>query len=329
MNYESEFQAVLVDALMASYGIDDEVALHTYYQLRYQIWKLGKEKLNYISDIRLQAQFLVEELNLPMEEGRMKYKGKWILAGFSLENSLQNILETWNFEYSIKPVMNDKGISFAMKDYIEAEWKVIKRKASNKAKPYKKTGSYIHHLQFYALKTLNEVFNATPTSPPIIPHIDYPFKHHPFKRTMEESTEMQVISEQLRRTDTLTIQERDVEDYLIFHLDKIEDGLKYVSHQTVIPEGRIDLVARDKDNTYVIIELKVTEDKELVWQCIYYPDALKKEWSLKKVRMIALAPSFSPSLLSTLKQIPNVEIMTFTPYVERSILKDMKIERLI
>lgn len=328
MNYESEFQSVLIESLKRLYGIKDEAILYAYYQLRYRIWRWIQPKEQYINEIRKQIDFLLKELNLPNDKGRFQYKGEWILAGFSLENSMQNIMENWNFENSIKTVTNDKGLSLSMDDYIESEWKKLKRKATNKSKPFKTTPTYSFYQQKHGLDILNHVFQATPSTPSEMPHIYYPESHNHFVRTMEEEASVYIHSEELVRMDTKTIEEKTVEEYLRYRLEKVEEGLRYIDHQFSIPDGRIDILAKDRHETYVILELKVVDDKELVWQCMYYPDALKKKLNLSHVRMITLSPSYSPSLLSPLTQLSHVEVMVFTPYVESGIIKDMTFERI-
>jgi hypothetical protein len=328
MNYESEFQSVLVESLKRLYGITEESILYAYFQLRYRIWKCNQPDDAYIAETRKQIKFLQRELNLSTEEGRIQYKKEWILMGFSLENSLQNIIESWNFEHSLKTVVNDKGVSLPMEEYVESEWKKIKRRASNKAKPFKSTPTYPHYLQKHALDTINRVFQVTPLTPSKIPHIYYPVTHNVFVRSMEEEVDVYIHSEEMSRTDTKTIEEKDVEQFLRHRLEKVEEGLKYVSHQYYIPDARIDIVAKDKNNTYVILELKVVDDKELIWQSMYYPSALQKKLKVSKVRMITLSPSYSPSLLLPLKQLSHVEIMTFTPYVECGVIKDIVIKRI-
>lgn len=330
MNYESEFQYVLVKALHRLYDIKEESILYAYFQLRYRIWNWNQPQNSYLNDTRKQIEFLLKELNLPNEEGRIRYKEEWILMGFSLENSLQNIIDNWNFEHSLKTVTNEKGISLSMEEYLDTEMKKIRRKATNKAKPFKSTTTYHHYLRKYALDVLNHVFQATALIPSNIPHVYYPDTHNSFVRTMEEQANMYIHSEELSRTDTKTIEEKDVEEYLRYRLEKVEEGLRYIDHQYSIPDARIDILARDKENTYVILELKVADDKSLVWQSMYYPEALKEKLSLKNqpIRMITLSPSYSPSLLSTLKQLSHVEIMTFTPYVERGVITNMVIQKI-
>jgi len=311
---------------MEQYGCMNEGSLYPYFLLRYRIWKMAKEKDLYLEDMMYQVEFIMSELNIPLKEGRFKYKGIEMLAGFSLENSIQNIMETWNFEQSIQTVTTDKGIVFRKEEYVEKEWKKIKRKAINRAKSFKNSSAYTYYLQYHALMELNRVFHTTPSTPTFIEGVDYPDDHHHLKRIMEEEVIPHIHYSEMVRTDTKTITERDLEKYLINHLGKIEHGLRYIGHQQTIPEGRIDLLAIDRNKTYVIIELKVSDDKELIWQAIYYPEMIKRKYNVYNVRMITLAPSYPSSILIPLKQLPHVEIKTYTPLVKLGTIEDVVIK---
>lgn len=50
--------------------------------------------------------------------------------------------------------------------------------------------------------------------------------------------------------------EADLEAYLADHLDSLEKGLKLHERQYVTPAGRIDLLGKDREGNFVIIEVK-------------------------------------------------------------------------
>lgn len=327
MNYESEFQGAMIEALKKRYDIEDETVLFHYFALRFFIYKNGNLEQERHRKIREMVQFLWEELNLPQGDV-FQYKGVWMRKGISLENSVENIMESWNFENSIRIVTDDRGNKVSMDQYLKTQQEKIRKYAMNKAKAYKQSPSYPWYWKYFALQWLNEVYNVTPISPIIIEGIAYPESHLHWKRTMEEVVEACVHASEYKRNDVKSITEQDVEDFLYPRLYLIEDGLRAVARQMAIPDGRIDILAKDKNETHVVIELKVQEDKELVWQSMYYPMQIKKRFRVSKVRMITLAPSYSRSLLTVLNQLEYVETMVFTPVVRLGKIEDICIRKL-
>ncbi len=65
--------------------------------------------------------------------------------------------------------------------------------------------------------------------------------------------------------------EKDVESLYVKHLSRIERGLNLVKHnnqggrQFSTPIGRIDLLCRDRDGNYVVIEIKANEANDSVF----------------------------------------------------------------
>lgn len=101
--------------------------------------------------------------------------------------------------------------------------------------------------------------------------------------------------------------ELKLEKQLVNQLELIEKGMKFIDRQVEIKDGRIDILARDKNNVLCIIELKVVpNDEKLIFQCVYYPTQFNED-----VRMIAIAPDYDYKIKTSLKSI-NVEIKTYT-----------------
>jgi hypothetical protein len=314
MNYESEFQGIMIDSLKRQYGILDETVLYHYFALRFFINHEGKN-INKNRMAREMMLFLCLELNLPGEKSFL-YKDIEIKKEVAVENSLLNIVESWIFENSIRYVQDGKGNKFSMELYLEEEAKKIMRQASNKAKLYKNTNHYEWHWKYHALNILNTVYNVKPLHPTAIDDIKYPDSDDVWLRTMEEVSEAFVHASGYLRNDVKTVTEQELENYLYTKLQLIEDGMIYIDRQVHIVDGRIDILAKDKSGTYCIIELKVADDKEIVWQCMYYPMQLKKKYGVTHVRMITIAPSYAASILMPLQSLGYVEILKFTPKVK-------------
>lgn len=103
------------------------------------------------------------------------------------------------------------------------------------------------------------------------------------------------------------IKESDLEKYLIVNINKIEKGMIFLDNQVIIDSGRIDILARDKNNILCIIELKIEENcKDLIWQCVYYPTQFEE-----KVRMITICPDYSMRIHKALKSLNYVEIKKY------------------
>lgn len=322
MNYESEIQELFIEMLKKQYGIDDDTVLYHYLRLRCCVFECGR-KVAKENELRTLMMFVLSELNLPM--GDFQYKGEWIKVGYGTENSLRNVIESWMFENSIRYVNDGMGNRLSVDQYIEKERSKLCRFATNKAKPYKQSKDYEWHWKYFALKHLNTAYNLSPTPAKRIDYISYPEHHEMWKRTLEEECEAFIHASGFQRHDTKTITEQDVEDYLYRRLHLIEEGLTYVSRQVVIPDGRVDILARDKNGIYVIIELKVQDDKELIWQSIYYPMKIKEMFNVSSVRMITLTPSYSNSLLLPLTQLGYVEMCTFSVKVHMGKIEDMHV----
>jgi len=316
MNYESELHMVLVKQLKEQYGIKEVRMLYPYMQLRFRFWKL-LQSTSHFKQSRQFIEFLLEELNLPNTEHGFYYKGVWIHKGFHIENSLTNIMETWDFEQTLHRITDEKGKSYEVMDYVEVYWSKILKKAKSQAKPFKDHPYYQWYLVKKGLEQLNSVFEITSLPATRINEVSYPEEHDDFHRTIEEKCDAYVHTMEWKRQDTKTIQEQDVEQFLRYRLHLIEEGLRYIDHQFPVTDGRIDILAKDKNEQYVVIELKVVDhDPTIIWQCMYYPQQIKLHFSVPHVRMIALAPSYKDSILTPLKELREVEIMTYTPNVE-------------
>ncbi|MDR4408203.1 DUF91 domain-containing protein [Bacillus anthracis] len=118
--------------------------------------------------------------------------------------------------------------------------------------------------------------------------------HHMWKKL--------ITSEILQGTEEL------LEDYLCEHIEVIEEGMKFLSRQDRIDYGVIDILAKDKNDTRCVIELKINEpDKNILWQSAYYPSYSKDE----KIRMITIAPSYPPKIYNALLNVKDVEMKVF------------------
>jgi hypothetical protein len=121
-------------------------------------------------------------------------------------------------------------------------------------------------------------------------------------------------------------------------LDSIEEGLELLQHEYTSVKGIIDFLCSDSGGRLVIIEVKLHEDENILFQALrYYSDIERNRYSISSLfkgkhinpeespRVILIAEKFSEDLrrLSTLV-VPEVELFeyssVFLPDGQRSIV---------
>ncbi len=119
--------------------------------------------------------------------------------------------------------------------------------------------------------------------------------------------------------------ERDLEDYLSRNLDAVEEGLKLVERQKELPGiGRLDILARDRNGNFVVIELKAGQaDEKAVGQLQAYMEYLREQ-SYENVRGILIAASYTPKAVYAAKAVKNIELARYEVQFKIQYLKDQK-----
>jgi len=79
----------------------------------------------------------------------------------------------------------------------------------------------------------------------------------------------------------------------------VEEGLKVVEREKKTPAGYIDVFARDKDNNYVVIEVKRNPDYNSIIQLNRYVEEIDEEFK-SDVRGILVAPKITDNVLEYL-----------------------------
>lgn len=115
--------------------------------------------------------------------------------------------------------------------------------------------------------------------------------------------------------------EADLRDYLASNLHIIEKDLKLYESESgergveyVIPntQRRIDILAIDKNNDFVVIELKVSRGYEkTIGQALYYQSMVKNAFHVEKARIILIAREISPELRMGTKYLPDVQLFEY------------------
>ncbi|MHA3046093.1 endonuclease NucS domain-containing protein [Riemerella anatipestifer] len=109
--------------------------------------------------------------------------------------------------------------------------------------------------------------------------------------------------------------ERDLQSYLSSNLDEIEEGLELVDNgiEFKTNAGVIDLLAKDKNGNYVVIELKASKGKDaVIGQILGYIGALTKELEIDNIRGIIVASDFEDRLKYAVSAINNLSLIKYT-----------------
>jgi hypothetical protein len=113
--------------------------------------------------------------------------------------------------------------------------------------------------------------------------------------------------------------ERDLEEYIVRNLDQIEDGLKLYSKEDATGRqidtdvGRIDILAIDKNNDFVVIELKAgMATYSVIGQILAYISWIRRDIAgSKKVRGMIIADDFDKKLRYASSETPNISLKKY------------------
>jgi RecB family endonuclease NucS len=111
--------------------------------------------------------------------------------------------------------------------------------------------------------------------------------------------------------------EGDLESFIVKDLTSVEDGLSQYQgdrgEQFSVESGRIDVLAVDKEGSFVVIELKAgtATDSVLAQVLAYMADVKKTLADQKRVRGIIIAYDFSNRLTSAVSLLEDVTIMKY------------------
>ena len=134
-----------------------------------------------------------------------------------------------------------------------------------------------------------------------------------------DKTEDLADEEQIESEENLAFAlENHLRDFLAKNLDKIEPGLRLYEKNGIngvefrMESGRIDLLAIDKNNSPVIIELKRDYGKEKVLgQILYYMAWVDENLGLGPSRGIIISNEVSNELKIATQRAPGVELAVY------------------
>jgi hypothetical protein len=106
--------------------------------------------------------------------------------------------------------------------------------------------------------------------------------------------------------------ERDLEEHLVKNIGGLEPGLTFQERQMKTDVGRIDILAKDKQGTLVVVEIKVGEAKDsAVGQVTRYMGWISKNKAKATVRGMLVASEFSEGTMYSARIVPNLSLVKF------------------
>lgn len=320
MNYECEFRDFLMENLKIKYRINDDINLLFYLFARYQCLSNKKE-----IDPHKFMQFVIRQLYIIEDTDSVSFQGNDFTYYFAAENSLRNIFDEWEFWLFTSPSFDLNGNRRNMHQEIKTVMETIKENANRKILKYKNSKYRKEILRYFKIQELNQMLKVEIQDVPNLPGVP----QLDIRLSDEECLERYLHAEQFNTTNTKIITEASLRDYLFSNLNLIEDGLTPIGKEVPTDEGRIDILAKDKNGHYVIIELKTEIDKRLIWQCLYYPEVLPHEFPVtSSIRVITVCPEYPEYLLTVLKRLPLVELYQYEIHSTNSRIEDIQISKL-
>ena len=123
----------------------------------------------------------------------------------------------------------------------------------------------------------------------------------------------EIIEESISQSiDTQVSLERDLQQYFSSHIHELEDGLALVEGgvEYSIEAGRIDLLAKDASNEWVVIELKAGKGKDAaLGQLLGYIGCLSEQH--QNIRGILVAADFDVRVVFAARALPNIRLVQY------------------
>ncbi|HHT7008246.1 TPA: endonuclease NucS domain-containing protein [Bacillus cereus] len=325
--YEDEIALLLKEELSIMYGISNLDVLYRYVVLRFKCDSIDdkkkKEEFLYKKNF---IQFILNELHIEVKKDKVIYKGEFISINPIIGSCFANAIEDWCFSSTFYPVITEEGVAQDVATYLSNLEKDLVKRAKKKKRKYKKESDYWYRVKYEYLMLLNELFQVQVSSPNRIKGFVCVDDRVPIE-TLESRYMKMFIPDIQYSSNVELITEAMLEEYMKRNLSLVENGLKLIATQYMLPKGRIDILAKDSNGVYVVIELKVEEDTDIVWQSLYYRNEIKRIKNVNKVRFITVVPKCEDHIFDSLQSVGGVEIFEYIPMIKNEQLIKMELKR--
>lgn len=320
--YEYTLEELIENILSESYSLSGDL-LKEYLIKRYMVLN----KLTKIRDIKINefSKFICDLLYIKVENGKFNYYDYPVYVNSYFDDSISNIIENWNIFMKVNNIFtltsNEKAKVSQIESFCNNTIAVAKRKSLKISGIYKK--------YFYddcVLTMLNASYNIVPKFPII--HDLGPVKEKALsERTYEQVCKAYISAMKFDSKDNSLVVEKDVEDFISAYYENYFPNMKFAGRQKELSENYIaDIILTSEDVDY-ILEIKNKKDDRLYWQVINYFNIYSKK-TLRKVKVITIAPEYSPEMIESLKKLPYVEIKKFNLKIENGKIKELVMEDL-
>jgi len=136
-------------------------------------------------------------------------------------------------------------------------------------------------------------------------------------RKVQDTDTEDVVTEETALEVTLSL-ERDLQEYLSRNLSQLADDLQFYTDEGLTGRevsteaGKIDILAKDGDNSVAVIELKASKASYgALGQILSYMASIKKELKTDAARGIIVAEDFDNKLKLGVTQVNNVKLVRY------------------
>lgn len=127
-----------------------------------------------------------------------------------------------------------------------------------------------------------------------------------------ENDDEEVVKEKVVTEFAISI-EKDLQIYLSKRLSEIEPGLVLIGTEYGTDAGFIDILFKDKNGNYVIIETKAGKAKDAaLGQILGYIGAMINTGMSNSIRGILVANNFENRLTLATKALPNISLIKYS-----------------